>query len=124
MAEQGSHGSDRPPAEPGAVAFSNGIRLTGRQWLGLGLFWAMILVLAPAVFNRAEKFALEPDYRIPHDLSQDYWLYECYAGLAADRYDLLLIGDSVVWGEYVTRRELIHRGLLWRRTSLPEICWP
>src|SRR5262249_55516261 len=61
--------------------------------------------------NRAEKFALEPDYRIPHDLSQDYWLYECYAGLAADHYDLLLIGDSVVWGEYVTRRETLSHYL-------------
>jgi hypothetical protein len=111
MAEQGSHGADRPPAESGAVAFSNGIRLTGRQWLGLGLFAAMMLVLAPAAFNRAEKFALEPDYRIPHDLSQDYWLYECYAGLAADRYDLLLIGDSVVWGEYVTPRETLSHDL-------------
>jgi hypothetical protein len=111
MAEQGSHGAERPPAAQGAVAFSNSIRLTGRQWLGLTLLGVTMLVLAPAMFNRAENFAFESDYRIPHDLSQDYWLYECYAGLAADHCDLMLIGDSVVWGEYVTRHETLSHYL-------------
>ncbi len=63
------------------------------------------------MWRRAEKFALEPDYRIPHDLSNDYWLYECFAGLAADHYDTLLIGDSVIWGEYVTRQETLSHYL-------------
>jgi hypothetical protein len=97
----------RGEREPAAIALSNGIRLSGRQWLGLGVFAVALLALAPALWHRAEKFALEPDYRIPHDLSNDYWLYECYAGLAADHYDTLLIGDSVVWGEYVTRQETL-----------------
>ena len=100
-----------PPAEPDAIALSNGIRLTGRQWLGLGLFAVVILVFAPALWRRTEKFALEPDYRIPHDLSNDYWLYERFAGLAADHDDTLLIGDSVVWGEYVNRQETLSHYL-------------
>ena len=68
-------------------------------------------MFAPSLWHRAEKFALEPDYRIPHDLSNDYWLYERFAGLAADHYDTLLIGDSVVWGEYVTRQETLSHYL-------------
>jgi hypothetical protein len=95
------------PVKPGPIALSNGIRLTGRQWLGLGVFAAFILVFAPSLWQRAETFALEPDYRIPHDLSNDYWLFERFAGLAAGHYATLLLGDSVVWGEYVTRQETL-----------------
>jgi hypothetical protein len=98
-------------AEPEATAFSNGIRLNGRQWLGLGLFAVALVTFAPLLGRRAEKFALEPDYRIPHDLSNDYWLYECFAGLAADHYDTVLLGDSVVWGEYVTRQQTLSHYL-------------
>lgn len=98
-------------AEPEGIAFSNGIRLNGRQWLGVGLFAVVLLAFAPQLGRHAEKFALEPDYRIPHDLSNDYWLYECFAGLAADHYDTVLIGDSVIWGEYVTRQQTLSHYL-------------
>jgi hypothetical protein len=95
--------SESPPA----IEFSNAIRLTGRQWLVLGLFALAIIVGVPPLWRHAEEFALEPDYRLPHDLSNDYWLYERYAGLAAGRYGSLVIGDSVIWGEYVTRHETL-----------------
>jgi hypothetical protein len=107
MGEQDSINGDWPPAKSEGIALSNGIRLTGWQWLGLGLFAVTILVFAPSLWQRRETFALEPDYRIPHDLSNDYWLYERFAGLAARHYDILLIGDSVVWGEYVTPQETL-----------------
>src|SRR4029077_17584197 len=41
----------------------------------------------------------------------DYWLYERYAGLAADRYSALILGDSVVWGVYATRQETLSHYL-------------
>jgi hypothetical protein len=100
-----------PAAEPEELAFSNGIRLNGRQWFGLGLLAVVLLALAPLLGRHTEKFALEPDYRIPHDLSNDYWLYECFAGLAANHYDTMLIGDSVIWGEYVTRQQTLSHYL-------------
>src|SRR5271163_3752911 len=102
MGEPATSRAKRSSAVPEPIAFSNGIRLTGREWVGLGIFAVVIVVFTPALWRRAAKFALEPDYRIPHDLSNDYWLYECFAGLAADHDDTLIIGDSVVWGEYVT----------------------
>ena len=107
MGDQDRSSADRPLAEQGAIALSNGIRLTGGQWLGLGLFAIVILVFAPSLWRHTERFALEPDYRIPHDLSNDYWLYERFAGLCASHYDTLLIGDSVVWGEYANRQETL-----------------
>jgi hypothetical protein len=97
--------------EPEPIAMSNGIRLTGRECLGVGLFALVILLFAAPVGARLERFALEPDYRIPHDLSNDYWLYECYAGLAANHHEAVLIGDSVIWGEYVNRHETLAHEL-------------
>jgi hypothetical protein len=109
--EQKGSPANGPSAEPDGVEFSNGLRLRGREWLGLGLFAVMLVLGAPALWYRAERFALEPDYRIPHDMSNDYWLYSCFAGLAADHDDTLLIGDSVIWGEYVTRQETLSHYL-------------
>lgn len=111
MGERDASTVNETAAEPGEVAFSNGIRLNGRQWFGLGLFAVVILAFAPLLGRHAEKFALEPDYRIPHNLSNDYWLYECFAGLAADHYDTVLLGDSVVWGEYATRQQTLSHYL-------------
>jgi hypothetical protein len=107
MGEYSSTTANGPPAEPDGVALSNGICLTGREWLGLGLFAVVILAFAPVLWSHTETLALEPDYRIPHDLSNDYWLYERFAGLAARHHDTLLIGDSVIWGEYVTGPETL-----------------
>jgi hypothetical protein len=92
-------------------AFSNGVRLSGREWLGVGLFTAVLVLFAPAAWRQVEPFPLEPDSRMPHDLSNDYWLYARYAGLAAERYEILLLGDSVIWGEYVTRQGTLSHHL-------------
>ena len=64
MERQDSNHVNGPSAEQGAIELSNGIRLTGGQWLGLGLFAVVILIFAPSLWHHTEKFALEPDYRI------------------------------------------------------------
>jgi hypothetical protein len=94
-----------------AMEFSNGIRLTVRQWLGLGLFAVSLVIFAPIFSKHAEKFTPEADYRLPFDLSNDYWLYQRYAAVAAGRYETLVIGDSVVWGEYVTGHQSLSHYL-------------
>jgi hypothetical protein len=98
-------------AEVDDIAFSNAIRLTGRQWLIVGLIVLPIIVFAPRLWKQQESFHLEADYRIPHDLSNDYWLYERWSEMAAEHFDTVLIGDSVVWGEYVTRQETLSHYL-------------
>ena len=90
------------PIDDEPIAFSNSIRLSAGQWLGIGLFAVMFALVVPTLWERVEPFSLEPDYRTPHELSNDYWLYARYARLAAEQYDAVIIGDSVVWGEYVT----------------------
>jgi len=110
----------KPPGDVDVTSFSNAMRLTGRQWLGVGLV-ALLLPLAPEIWKVYEPFDPGPDYRMPHELSNDYWLYQRFADLAADRCDTvligdsvndtILIGDSVIWGEYATPAETLSHYL-------------
>src|SRR5437870_5038038 len=92
---------------PPPIDFSNAIRLSGREWLGIAIFAVVLVVAAPLLWKQFEGFPPEPDYRIPHDLSNDYWLFERVAELAAQQHDTLILGDSVVWGEYARRNETL-----------------
>jgi hypothetical protein len=70
-----------------------------------------MFLLAPAIWKGAERFEFESDYRIPIDLSADYWLYDRWARIAAEKCDTLVLGDSVVWGHYVRRNETLSHYL-------------
>ena len=61
----------------------------------------MVLLLTPWVWERLERFETGPDYRLPYQLSKDYWLYGRRVGQVVNKDKVLLLGDSVVWGEYV-----------------------
>jgi hypothetical protein len=97
--------------EPDFSAVSNAIHLNGRQWIGVGLFAIAMILLAPIVWQRIEPMKVEPDYRMPYELSEDYWLYDRLSRLAASDYDTVLLGDSVVWGQYVTREQTLSHYL-------------
>src|SRR6516165_3156518 len=90
--------TNRPTAAPGHLpefAFgSNAVRLSLWHWLIVGLAGLALVLFAPALWKRAEAFPDEADYRVPYDLSSDYWLYERHAEVAAERCDTFLIGDS------------------------------
>jgi hypothetical protein len=102
---------EQPRIDAEGTEFSNGIRLTGREWLLVGAFTAILYLFIPSAWQRVERFEPEPDYRLPHDLGNDYGLYARHARLAAERSDTLVIGDSVVWGEYVTEDETLSHYL-------------
>ena len=88
------------------IALSNGIRLTGREWIVVAVFGLAIVIGAP-LWGRSEPFEPPAEARIPHDLSNDYWLYQRFAERAAERGDVVVLGDSVVWGEYAKRDETL-----------------
>lgn len=79
---------------------ANGMRLTGRQWLLVGAVMAFVWVLGPSLWETIEPFEPGTAYRVPHEMSEDYWLWARWSRRAAGSADVLLLGDSVVWGEY------------------------
>ncbi len=94
----------RPPGTPAAprVPFGvNEMRLNPRQWGATALILILVLVLTPCLWERIERFDIRPDYRIPYELSKDYWLYGRRLRQVASSDKVILLGDSVVWGEYV-----------------------
>ena len=66
------------------------------------VFAIVLLVgtLTPPLWKKVERFDTGPDYRIPYDLSKDYWLYQRRLQRIAST-NIIVLGDSVVWGEYV-----------------------
>ena len=80
----------------------NELRLDARQWAAALLIVALVLLLTPWVWERCENFETGSDYRLPYQLSKDYWLYGRRVGQVVNQDKVLLLGDSVVWGEYVS----------------------
>jgi hypothetical protein len=84
-----------------ATQIMNEMRLNARQCaLTLGIVFLTVL-LTPWLWKHVESFATPSDYRIPYDLSKDYWLYQRRLENKLDPRAIVMLGDSVIWGEYV-----------------------
>jgi hypothetical protein len=91
--------------------FSNVVRLSLREWAAIGLCALAFVLAAPRLWERNEAFQPGSDYRMPYDLNNDYWLYDRYSRVAAHTAEWLAIGDSVIWGQYVTREQTLTHEL-------------
>lgn len=78
----------------------NAMRLSARQWLAVAAIVMLVLSVTPWLWKKIERFDTGADYRIPYAISKDYWLYERRLDRLAPT-DIAMIGDSVIWGEYV-----------------------
>ena len=91
-----------PIAAETAVPFGvNEVRLNAGQWLTTLVLTGLVALLVPRLWERLERFETGPDYRIPYELSKDYWLYARRLSQVAKPDKVIVLGDSVVWGEYV-----------------------
>lgn len=89
-----------PGPPPEGTQFVNGMRLGARHWIAVVGILAVVLLGTPWLWQKVEQFDTGADYRIPYALSKDYWLYERrLSRLSAT--NIAVVGDSVVWGEYV-----------------------
>src|SRR5437763_16668951 len=79
----------------------NEVRLNARQWLVTLAIVLACAVTIPRLWKKVEAFSTGPDYRLPYALSSDYWLYQRRLEEDAQPGKVLVLGDSVVWGEYV-----------------------
>jgi hypothetical protein len=85
--------------------------LSAPQWICVAAVVLVVLAGLPLVGGLSETFKPGPDYRVPYDMSNDYWLFERYSRLAASESKTLVVGDSVVWGEYVAPDETLSHYL-------------
>ena len=83
------------------TTFVNEFRLNTRNWLLAIAIILVVVFLTPRIWVRIERFDAGQDYRIPYQLSRDYWLYQQRLTQKIDPNQILVLGDSVVWGEYV-----------------------
>ncbi len=89
--------------EPEVAFSSNCVRLSGYELIFVIIVAAFLFYFGPGLWQRVEKFEPESDFRLPYELSNDYWLYSRYCRWAISKYETLVIGDSVVWGHYVSQ---------------------
>jgi len=87
------------------------LRLTVGQWLLTAVLLLVALLALPRLAASADAVRPSADDRIPYDFSNDYWLAERWFAAAARDHDVLLLGDSVVWGEYVAPGETLSAEL-------------
>ena len=92
-------------------ATSNAVLFSARQRLAAAAIVLVALGVAPRVWDRIETFEPDPDYRVPYELASDYWLYSRWGRHAAGRGKTLVVGDSVVWGQYVPRDQTLTHHL-------------
>lgn len=89
------------PVEIPEASFVNEVRLNFRQWVLVFGLVVIVFCLTPRLWIMSERFGTESDYRIPYSLSKDYWLYQRWLERSAASDGIFVVGDSVVWGEYV-----------------------
>jgi len=92
-----------PPAKSEVAFSSNCVRLAGYDLIFVSIVALVIFCFGPGFWQRLEKFEPESDFRLPYELSNDYWLYSRYCRWAVSKCETLVIGDSVIWGHYVSQ---------------------
>jgi len=105
---------DRKPDAPPEIEVpygSNDVRLTGRQWIASAVLSLAVLGLLPVLWPHVEKLQDCPSYRIPCELSEDYWLFERLCRQAGGQGRTLVLGDSVIWGHYVRQEQTLSGAL-------------
>lgn len=101
MNEKTSHVTPADADDIAAFDCSHHVRLSGREWLIVTAVLLTFIGLGPRVWERIEGLAPGGDYRVPYELSNDYWLYSRHCDRVCEKGKTLVIGDSVVWGHYV-----------------------
>ncbi len=106
-AEDGNERDIRHERKDDGGLTCNELRLSVREWIVGGIVVVAALGLLPILWERTEEFRPGEDYRIPYELSNDYWLFDRYSRRAGSEGKVLVIGDSVIWGHYVKKEDTL-----------------
>lgn len=105
--------TDKHPAADGYdVPFSsNAVRVGGWSCCATVVLLLAVALAAPRCWERVDGFQVGDDYRIPYKLGNDYWFYGRAFRDAASKGKTLIVGDSVVWGQYVAKDQTLSHYL-------------
>lgn len=90
---------------------SNSIRLSGREWAIAALVLFAVLALLPMLWPATGTQFSRADYRLPSDLSSDYWMFRQWARYSRVHYPAVILGDSVIWGQYARNDDTLSHHL-------------
>lgn len=86
---------------------SNSVRLTVKQCILAAALCIVTITSVPFGWKKFEKFTLVEDYRLLYQQSNDYWQFQRACELACEKYETVILGDSVVWGHYVPKNKTL-----------------
>lgn len=95
------------------VQHSNTFVLTGKEWLiTIGIFLAISFTVYTG-WRFWERIPVEKDFRATcwEARMSDYYAYSQWARYARSHYPVLLVGDSVIWGQEVNNDQTISHYL-------------
>jgi len=93
------------------ISSSNEERLSWKDWIVVAVVFVGMLYFFPMFWPALERFEPPPDYRLPYELSDDYWMFTRWSKYACSNFPILIIGDSVIWGQYVKREHTLSHCL-------------
>ncbi len=79
---------------------SNSIRLKLGEWVVAAFMIGAVFAFMPALWESREKVDFGCNYRVPYEMSNNYWFISRWVRHASDKKPIVIIGDSVVWGHY------------------------
>ena len=82
-------------------ANSNALFLRPKEWIVILLLLTLTFIGLP-IISKKSKQSNDSNYRIPYQLSNDYWSYTKLTSQLSEK-EIPIIGDSVIWGEYVDK---------------------
>lgn len=83
--------------------------LSLREWIAAIVVTSVIIATIYYGWSSWERFTPGPDHRETcwAELQSDYWAYMRWCRYARGHYDIMLLGDSVIWGQEVPSNETI-----------------
>ncbi len=87
---------------------SNTLRINSFECLSIVAATALIFIATPRIWPLFEKADFGCYYRVPYESSNNYWLASRWLRHAAAEHEVVIVGDSVVWGHYAGLRGTLN----------------
>jgi len=103
--DDGGHDAGVTPKRPGSPA--SAVHPTALGWCATLLLVVLLAWGGPILWWQMETLPRDTTYRLPDANSEDYWAFAKWLTCAREADHVLLLGDSVVWGQYAAPAETL-----------------